>query len=222
MAINNVKCVIFDCDGTLVDSERLCCQALVHVFNQHGAELTIDECVSHFKGGKLADILRDTKALMDINVPIDVLEPEYRQELQKLFVRHLQPMDGAKQLLSFFDSHNIEYCVASNGPKDKIEYALELTGLLDAFKGKVFSAFDANSWKPEPDLLMYSAMNMGFLPSDCLYIDDTPKGVEAGINAGIKTVHLFNGEDINRVDDERVIKIQHFDELKEQLLGCSI
>lgn len=66
----------------------------------------------------------------------------------------------------FLDSHNIEYCVASNGPKDKIEHALELTGLLDAFKGKVFSAFEANSWKPEPDLIMYSAMSMGF----CLVI----------------------------------------------------
>ncbi len=53
MAITNIKCVIFDCDGTLVDSERLCCQALVNVFNQHGAELTMEECVSHFKGGKL-------------------------------------------------------------------------------------------------------------------------------------------------------------------------
>ncbi|MCV5216794.1 HAD-IA family hydrolase, partial [Escherichia coli] len=73
----------------------------------------------------------------------------------------------------------------------------------------MFSAFDANSWKPEPDLIMYSAMSMGFLPSDCLYIDDTPKGVEAGLNAGIKTVQLFNGEAINRVDDERVIRIQH-------------
>ncbi|NMU70910.1 HAD-IA family hydrolase, partial [Vibrio parahaemolyticus] len=119
-------------------------------------------------------------------------------------------------------SHNIEYCVASNGPKDKIEYALELTGLLDAFRGKVFSAFDANSWKPEPDLIMYSAMSMGFLPSDCLYIDDTPKGVEAGLNAGIKTIQLFNGEAINLVDDERVIRIHHLDELKEQLCGCSV
>ncbi|EGQ8804997.1 HAD-IA family hydrolase [Vibrio parahaemolyticus] len=222
MAITNIKCVIFDCDGTLVDSERLCCQALVNVFNQHGAELTMEECVSHFKGGKLADILLDTKKLMNINVPIDVLEPQYRTEVQKLFVRHLQPMDGAKRLIQFLDSHNIEYCVASNGPKDKIEYALELTGLLDAFKGKVFSAFEANSWKPEPDLIMYSAMSMGFLPSDCLYIDDTPKGVEAGLSAGIKTVQLFNGEAINRVDDDRVIRIQHLDELKEQLMGCSV
>lgn len=222
MAINNIKCVIFDCDGTLVDSERLCCQALVNVFNQYGAKLTMEECVSHFKGGKLADILIETKKLKQVNVSVDVLEPEYRQELQKLFVRHLQPMDGTKSLLKFFDSHNIEYCVVSNGPKDKIEYVLELTGLLDLFTGKIFSAFDANSWKPEPDLIMYCAMNMGFLPSECLYIDDTPKGVEAGLNAGIKTVQLFNGEEVNRVDDERVIRIHHLDELKEQLRGCSL
>lgn len=138
MAINNIKCVIFDCDGTLVDSERLCCQALVNVFNQHGAQLTMKECVSHFKGGKLADILIDTQKLKKLNVPIDVLEPEYRQEVQKLFVRHLQPMDGTKRLLKFFDSHNIEYCVVSNGPKDKIEYVLELTGLLDFLPVRYF------------------------------------------------------------------------------------
>ncbi len=90
MAINNIKCVIFDCDGTLVDSERLCCQALVNVFSQYGAEMSFDECVEHFKGGKLADILRDAKELMSVNASIDVLEPQYREELQKLFVRHLQ------------------------------------------------------------------------------------------------------------------------------------
>ncbi len=222
MAINNIKCVIFDCDGTLVDSESLCCQALVNVFNQYGAQLTLKECVSHFKGGKLADILNETQKLKKINVSIDSLETEYRQEVKKLFDCHLQPMDGIKRLLHFFDSHNIEYCVVSNGPKEKIEYALELTELSDFFTGKVFSAFDANSWKPEPDLIMYCAMNMGFLPSECLYIDDTPKGVKAGLNAGIKTVQLFNGEEVNRVDDERVIQIRHLDELKEQLSGCSL
>lgn len=222
MAINNIKCVIFDCDGTLVDSERLCCQALVNVFNRHGAQLTMQECLAHYKGGKRADILIDTKKLMNIHVPIDVLEPEYRQEVRQLFIRHLKPMDGAIRLLEFFDVYNIEYCVVSNGPRDKIEHALELTGLSEAFKGKVFSAFEANSWKPEPDLLMYCAMNMGFLPGDCLYVDDTPKGVEAGLNAGIKTVQLFNGEEVNRVYDERVIQIQHLDELKEQLVSCSI
>ncbi|EDP60771.1 HAD-IA family hydrolase [Vibrio sp. AND4] len=222
MAINNIKCVIFDCDGTLVDSESLCCKALVDVFGRYGIEMSFEECVAHFRGGKLADILNDARTLMKVNVPIDVLEPLYRSELQLLFGRHLKPMDGAKRLIQFLKSNNIEYCVASNGPRDKVEYSLKLAGLLDAFKGKVFSAFEANSWKPEPDLIMYSAMNMGFLPSDCLYIDDTPKGVEAGLNAGVKTVQLYNGAPINKVEDERVIRIHHLDEVNEQFLGCSV
>ncbi|KOO12327.1 HAD family hydrolase, partial [Vibrio xuii] len=67
---------------------------------------------------------------------------------------------------------------------------LQLTGLLDYFKGKTFSAFDTNSWKPEPDLILYSAMNMGFRVEECLYVDDTPKGLEAGVRAGMKTIHL--------------------------------
>ncbi|BBM66668.1 HAD-IA family hydrolase [Vibrio alfacsensis] len=220
--MDNIKCVIFDCDGTLVDSERLCCQALVDVFSQYGADIPLDECVAHFKGGKLADILSDAKELMNIDVSIDVLEPQYRDVLQALFVRHLMPMDGAHELIKFLDFHQIEYCVASNGPKDKIEYSLELTGLLRFFKGKIFSAFDTNSWKPEPDLIMYSAMSMGFLPSDCLYVDDTPKGVEAGLNAGVRTVQLYNGMPITLVQDSRVSQIGHLSELKEQLVGCSV
>ncbi|MDF2154824.1 HAD-IA family hydrolase [Vibrio sp. CAU 1672] len=222
MELNKYKCVIFDCDGTLVDSEGLCCQALINVFSRYGAEINFEECIAQFRGGKLADILSDAKQLLNVTASLDVLEPQYRQEVQFLFERHLQPMQGAKALIRFLESHNIEYCVASNAPKDKIEYSLKLTGLLTEFKGKVFSAFDANSWKPEPDLIMYSAMNMGFLPSECIYIDDTPKGVEAGLNAGVKTVQLYNGAPVNRVEDSRVIRIHQLDELKEQVLSCSV
>lgn len=71
--------------------------------------------------------------------------------------------------------------MASNGPKDKIEYSLELTGLLDAFKGKVFSAFDANSWKPEPDLIMYSAMNMGFYQAIACTLMTRRKALKQGL-----------------------------------------
>lgn len=190
MRLEQTKCVIFDCDGTLIDSEKLCCQALVNVFSEFGAELNLNDCYAHFQGGKLADILMDTQTRLGLSVSIDTLEPLYRAELEALFQRHLKPMDGAVELIEFLKNQDIEFCIASNAPKSRVESSLAMTGMLDDFKGKVFSAFDANSWKPEPDLIMYTAMNMGLLPNECIYVDDTLKGIEAGVRAGIQSFRL--------------------------------
>ena len=189
------KCVIFDCDGTLVDSERLCCLALCATFKKFNATLSMDEAIKHFEGGKLADILSATKQRLGVKVSIDKLEPIYRDILDTLFEQKLKPMDGVFEVLDYLQRHNIEYCVASNGPKVKIRRSLELTGLLPYFEDRIFSAFDTNSWKPEPDLVLYSAMTMGFRLEECIYIDDTPKGLEAGIRAGVKTVQLVGLND---------------------------
>lgn len=208
-----IKCVIFDCDGTLVDSERLCCEALCQAFNHFGAKLSMEDAISHFEGGKLADILSMTKQRLGVKVSIDKLEPVYRDYLDGLFDAQLQPMEGVFDVLDYFDTRGIEYCVASNGPRVKIERALELTGLLPQFKGKIFSAFDTNSWKPEPDLVMYSAMNMGFRLEECMYVDDTPKGLEAGVRAGVKTVHLIGINE--RTHELNIEKIRHLKELEQ-------
>ena len=188
--MNKTLCVIFDCEGTLVDSEILCCRALSSVFNSFGAQLTVEQAMRHFVGGKLADILSDTRERLGLNISLDVLEPLYRTTLKTLFESELKPMNGAKNLLEFLEQKEIDFCVVSNGPRDKIEHALELTGLLPFFSGKVYSAFDTNSWKPEPDSILYTAMSMGYRPEECLYVDDTAKGLEAGVRAGIRTIQL--------------------------------
>ncbi|MEZ8722902.1 HAD-IA family hydrolase [Vibrio pomeroyi] len=202
MRLEQTKCVIFDCDGTLIDSEKLCCQALVNVFAGFGAVLNVNDCYAHFQGGKLADILMDTQQRLGLSISIDTLEPLYRTELEALFQRHLKPMDGAIELIEFLKGEDIEFCIASNAPKSRVESSLAMTGMLDDFKGKVFSAFDANSWKPEPDLIMYTAMNMGFLPNECIYVDDTLKGIEAGVRAGIQSFRLRPSIDESLVDPE--------------------
>ena len=215
MTESPIQCVIFDCDGTLVDSERLCCQALCDTFAQFGATLTFEEAADHFEGGKLADILAATKQRLGVKVSIDRLEPIYRGLLDQLFEQQLKPMEGVFEVLEFLDNKGIEYCVASNGPKDKIKRCLDLTGLLPYFDGKIFSAFDTNSWKPEPDLIQYCVMNMGFTREQCLYIDDTPKGLEAGVRAGVRSIHLAGLNDREHVFDLK--KISHLTEL-EQIL----
>ena len=209
------KCVIFDCDGTLVDSERLCCLALCATFKKFNATLSMDEAIKHFEGGKLADILSATKQRLAVNVSIDKLEPVYREILDALFEQKLKPMDGVFELLDYLQRHGIEYCVASNGPKVKIRRSLELTGLLPYFEDRIFSAFDTNSWKPEPDLVLYSVMTMGFRLEECIYIDDTPKGLEAGIRAGVKTVQLVGLND--KGHDQAMQTIDNLRQLEQVL-----
>lgn len=186
----DIRCVIFDCDGTLVDSERLCNQALVNIFNQFGATLSLEECMSHFQGGKMADILAETRERAGIHVPIDTLEPLYREECRQLFEQGLAPIEGVPELLEALSAIGCDMCIASNAPIKKIEHTLGLTGLLPYFEGKLFSGFEANSWKPEPDILHFAAMNMGVMLKECVFVDDTIKGVQAGINADMRTFHF--------------------------------
>ncbi|NAW89394.1 HAD family hydrolase [Vibrio sp. V05_P4A8T149] len=190
MTEKKIKCIIFDCEGTLVDSERLCCEALVNVLNQLGAHITFAQVSNHFEGGKIADILFQALEHTNINADLDLLENLYRDKVNELFQQYLSPMDGAIELLEYLRQQGIEYCVTSNAPKEKISSILQRSGLLPLFEGRIFSAFDANSWKPEPDLIRYCAMNMGFLLQECIYVDDSAKGVEAGINAEVPTVQL--------------------------------
>ena len=185
-----IKCVVFDCDGTLIDSERLCCRALINIFSDYSDSVTEEDILAYFQGGKLADILSDICEKLDIRVSLDILEYQYRGQIQRLFETELIAMDGALDVVQALKKQGIAVCVVSNNPKRKIEFSLKITHLLDEFEGALFSAFDANSWKPEPDLLCYAAMNMGVLPQECIYIDDTPRGVEAGVQAHMQTLHL--------------------------------
>ena len=186
---HEIRCVIFDCDGTLVDSERLCNQALVNIFTRQGGTLTLATCMAHFQGGKIVDILNETRERAGVRLPIDILEPMYREECRQLFEQHLKPIAGVPELLAHLTEMGIDMCIASNGPIQKMEQTLGLTKLMPYFEHKLFSGFEASSWKPDPDLLHFAAMHMGYRLQDCVFVDDTRNGVLAGVNAGIPTFH---------------------------------
>lgn len=213
----DIRCIIFDCDGTLVDSEILCNQAIVNVFSQFGVKLDLEECLRHFNGGKMVDILAATRERAGIHISIDVLEPMFREECRRLFEQGLTPVEGVPELLEALEQRGCDMCIASNAPISKIEHTLEITGLLPFFKGKLFSGFEANSWKPEPDLLHFAAMNMGVRLQDCIFVDDTVKGVQAGINAKVRTFHYAATPYSHAVDHPAVTSISAMPQLLDYL-----
>ena len=153
-----IKCIIFDCDGTLVDSEFLCNLGLEILLKDYGVKASAQTMMEEFRGGKLADILKAIEEEYNITLKDDFV-PVYRDLVEELFEKDLKPSKG---VFEFLQNNQLPVCVASSGPIKKMKKSLTVTGLISYFDDNLFSAYEINSWKPEPDLFLHAATRMGF------------------------------------------------------------
>jgi len=116
-------------------------------------------------------------------------EQEFRIRSFEAFKSDLKPIEGIHDLLNQL---KIPFCVASNGPADKIRLNLTNTKLIDHFEGAIFSAYDIKSWKPDPDLYLHAAKTMGFEVQDCVVIEDSAVGVQAALSGGFAVFGFAN------------------------------
>ena len=168
-------CLIFDCDGTLVDSEMICNEALRIQLEREGFREDAITLLARYRGAKMQHIVDDLQRRHGSRFSSDFVK-QYRQIVSMLFATDLRQVDGVAEALSAMD---LPVCVASSGPVEKIRQALEVTGLLQYFDGRIFSSYDLGSWKPEPDLFLFAAKSMGFEPAACAVIEDSEIGIQA-------------------------------------------
>ena len=192
--MSKYKCIIFDCDGVLVDSEPISIQVLVDMANAHGANIDLKYGMKHFKGSFMQACIDKISKLVTLPLKND-FEVEYREKSFEAFKENIKAVDGIKNLL---DNLNRPFCVASSGPENKIELNLKITALLPYFKNKIFSCYAIQKWKPEPDIFILAAKTMGFKPSECLVVEDSLSGVRAAKAGGFDvfgfTAHDYNNE----------------------------
>lgn len=175
------KAIIFDCDGTLVDSERVGNQVIIESLRDFGLHLDLEEAVAAFAGRKMTDTLAIIEARLGHPVPTDYLT-QLRAQMAAAFKDRLEAMEGVHDLLKIL---KVPLSVASNGPHEKMQVSLGVTGLLHYFEDRIFSAYECNSWKPEPGLFLFAANQLGIDPAHCAVIEDSPLGIEAALRAGM-------------------------------------
>lgn len=173
--------VIFDCDGVLVDSEYLCQKGLTMALAKLGISEETDELYRRYRGWQLQRIFTEIETRHGRSLGRE-FEEGYRDIVAALFERELQPVVGIRQLL---DTLAVPFCVASNGPRSKIEHGLSLTGLLPYFQGHIYSAYEAQCWKPAPGLFLHAAEGLQVEPGRCLVVEDSEVGVTAAYAAGM-------------------------------------
>ncbi|OUL19691.1 HAD-IA family hydrolase [Nostoc sp. 106C] len=217
-------CIIFDLDGTLVDSERLCNQAFIDLLPFINE--SVDSLILRYRGRKLALILADIEMRYGEKLPRD-FEVTYRHRVNELFEFYLQPITGVPEMLK-----TLEYpaCVASSAPIAKIRQALNVTNLSHYFgvdaerlvvRHRLFSSYDVGSWKPAPGLFLYAADKMGFSPESCVVIEDSDVGIQAAYSAGIyalKYSHEEGAEEQNHVFSNMRYLIKRLDKI--YLMKC--
>jgi len=204
-----IKCIIFDCDGVLVDTEKIGNGILLSMAAEHGFKMEIEEAYRDFNGRNLKDCFRHIEEAIDKKLP-ESFEADYRQKSFEAFKTQAKPMEG---VLSFIEKLNIAYCVASSGPVEKIRLNLEVAGLLDKFEGKIFSSYQINSWKPEPGIFLHAAKEMGFAVKDCIVLEDSKAGVKAGMQGGFKVYGFANGYNNADLEEEGAVLFESYEEL---------
>ncbi len=178
--------VIFDCDGVLIDSERLAVRTEAEILGGLGWPLTEAEITERFVGRSAAYMHAEIER--HLGRPVD-WEVEFTPRYTEVFERELVPVAGVVEALGQI---TVPTCVASSGSHEKMALTLGLTGLHERFAGRIFSVDDVERGKPAPDVFLHAARQMGVDPAACAVVEDSVSGVAAALAAGM-AVFAFAG-----------------------------
>lgn len=196
--------VIFDMDGTLLDTQRICVPAWEYSGQQQGF-CGVGELVYNLCG---ANEPTWTKYLLDNYPSID--EVKFKKDVREYIAENgtVKYMNGAYELLEFFKNHNIKMAIASGSSKETIMHHLSEVGATHYFSAFV-GGKDVENGKPAPDVFLKAAELLNAKPEDCFVFEDSPQGITAGFKAGMKCIGV---PDIAKFSDE--IKQMEYAELK--------
>jgi HAD superfamily hydrolase (TIGR01509 family) len=194
------KCIIFDCDGVLVDSEYISNSVVTEMANELGVSISKEYALKYFSGKSLKFIFDHIENALGEKLPED-FEVQFRKKTFDAFTKDLKPIEGIHNLLSRID---IPFCVASNGPLEKTKLNLTVTNLIQYFEGKMFSAYEIGSWKPNPELYLYAAKSMGFEVHECIVVEDSISGVMAAKAGGFDVIGFVNDNNHESFQKENI------------------
>lgn len=219
--MHEFELAIFDCDGVLVDSERLIVKVEAQICQERGWNLNEDDIIREFVGlsdeamrSRLSELVGE-----DLGPEWDA---EYTSRYREALEHELDAVPGVASAIDEIERGGMATCVASSGSHQKMALTLGKTGLLERFAGRIYSATDpeVSLGKPAPDLFLHAAERMGVSPARCAVIEDSPYGVAAAIAAGMAPF-AFAGSviPVERLAGEGVTTFHSMSDLPSLLTG---
>ncbi|MGO4159047.1 HAD family hydrolase [Cupriavidus sp. YAF13] len=181
-------CVIFDCDGVLVDSEPIVNRVLNEMLNELGIRISIEESTKWFLGRAVREELDNIASRRGAPLPENWLS-EWFVRRNAVLEAEVQSVQHVREAVCTIVATGLPVCVASGADRIKVKLQLTRTGLVELFqqdeREHIFSSTEVERSKPAPDVYLLAARTMNVEPARCVVIEDSPTGVTAGVAAGM-------------------------------------
>ncbi len=184
-----IQCIIFDCDGTLVDTEFLCAKAFTDTLKPYGIDYTPQKMLDDFMGVANVEIAAALSARFGIDLPAAPITKKYTEAVSAEMDQHMRVHAESVAYVRSLAAKGYKLAVGSNGTRDVVFEELAVAGYLDFIpRALVFTAADVKTPKPAPEMYLKAAAACGVAPEHCVVVEDSATGARAGLAAGMRTV----------------------------------
>lgn len=193
-----IKGIIFDMDGVLVDTERISFKFWEKSFEKYGYKYSMDTHLSLIgrNNNSIRNILGET---FGTEFPLDEICNYKSESMIKYLLEEGTPLKiGVFELLDYLRENNYKIAVATSTHKERAIQRLESVGIKEKFDDMVCGD-EIEHYKPNPEIFLKAAEKLGLKPEECIVIEDSPAGVEAGYKGGMTVINV---PDMKMPDEE--------------------
>ena len=205
---SDIRAIIFDMDGCLVDSEPMSLEAVAAEMRDSGLhDVTAAEAGAKYLGVSLSQIMKDVEARLGRPIV-----PGFADRMEtRLFAAYqtgLHQIDGVEDLLVMLDQAGIAMAIASGASERRLAKTLEIASLDRFFVNQAFSADLVSRGKPAPDVFLLAAERLGVAPQNCAVLEDSPHGIKGAVEAGMRAVGFVGGSHLagRRADHAEILR----------------
>lgn len=200
MIINNIDAVIFDLDGTLVDSMWMWKSIDIEYLARFGIELPMN-LQSEIEGMSFTETAHYFKNRFNIKDSIETIKDDWNKMSEEMYRCRVQVKPGVKEFLQYLKNKGIKTGIATSNSRDLTNICLEALDIKKYFDS-VITGCDVSAGKPNPEIYLKNANKLNVSADRCLVFEDIPVGIQAGKNAGMITCAVKDDYSII-YDDEK-------------------